>query len=70
MIITEHYKTSVDGVDLFRTYSNEGLLIRKYIIDEMGNGIEMDEVCVEAIDFAGAPYAYEEYTEPIDGEEN
>ena len=46
-----------DGVMLFRTYSTEGLKIRK---------VGTDEVYDEAIDVATAPYTYEETSLPIE----
>ena len=51
MITREFYKTREDGVDLYRTYSTDGLQIRK---------VGTDEVYDEAIDIDGAPYTYEE----------
>lgn len=51
MIIKEFYKTRQDGVNLFRTYSDEGKQIRK---------VGTDEVYDEAIDIENAPYTYEE----------
>ena len=59
MIVKEFYRTRTDGVNLYRTYSNEGLKIKK---------IGTDEVYDEAIDVEGAPYVYEETTEPIEQE--
>lgn len=50
-IIKEFYKTRQDGVNLFRTYSDEGMQIRK---------VGTDEVYDEAIDIENAPYTYEE----------
>lgn len=51
MIIKEFYKTRQDGVNLFRTYSDKGMQIRK---------VGTDEVYDEAIDIENAPYTYEE----------
>ena len=56
MIIKEFYKTRKDGVNLYRTYSNEGLKIQK---------VGTDEVYDEAIDIETAPYVYEETDKPI-----
>lgn len=50
-IIKEFYKTRQDGVNLFRTYSDKGMQIRK---------VGTDEVYDEAIDIENAPYTYEE----------
>ena len=51
MIVKEFYRTREDGVNLYRTYSNEGLQIHK---------VGTDEIYDEAIDVAGAPFTYEE----------
>ena len=51
MIVREHYKTRTDGVELYRTYSDAGYLIR-----QVETGAEYDE----AIDVAGTPYTYTE----------
>ena len=51
MIVREHYKTRTDGVELYRTYSDAGYLIR-----QAETGAEYDE----AIDVDGTPYAYTE----------
>lgn len=51
MIIKEFFKTRQDGVNLYRTYSDKGLQIRK---------VGTDEVYDEAIDIENAPYTYEE----------
>ena len=58
-IITEHYKTREDGVNLYRTYSNEGL----YILQNE-TGIEYPE----AVDVENAPYTYTETDKPIEGD--
>ena len=51
MIVREHYKTRPDGVELYRTYSDAGYLIR-----QAETGAEYDE----AIDIDGTPYTYPE----------
>lgn len=51
MIVREHYKTRTDGVELYRTYSDAGYLIR-----QAETGAEYDE----AIDVAGTSYTYTE----------
>ena len=51
MIVKEFYTTRVDGVNLYRTYSTEGLQIRK---------VDTDEIYDDAIDVESAPYVYEE----------
>ena len=56
MIKREFYETRADGVDLYRTFSDESLQIRK---------VGTDEVYDEAIDVEYAPYTYEETDKPI-----
>ena len=51
MIVKEFYRTRQDGVNLYRTYSDKGLQLRK---------VGTDEVYDEAIDVEDAPYTYEE----------
>ena len=60
MIVREHYKTRTDGVELYRTYSDAGYLIR-----QAETGAEYDE----AIDIDGAPYTYTETETRIPAEE-
>lgn len=59
-IIKEFYKTRKDGINLYKTYSNEGYKIHK---------LNTDEIYDEAIDVENAPYEYEETTEKIEVEE-
>lgn len=56
-IKTEFYRTREDGVNLFRTYSDEGF----YILQNE-TGVEYDE----AIDVENAPYTYSETDKPIE----
>lgn len=56
-IIKEFYITRTDGVNLYRTYSDENFKIKK---------IGTDEVYDEAVDIENAPYEYEETTEKIE----
>lgn len=56
-IIKEFYKTREDGVNLYRTYSNENYMIHK---------IGTEEIYEEAIDVENAPYEYEETTELVE----
>lgn len=51
MIIREHYKTRSDGVEMYRTYSDAGCLIRQ---------VETGAEYSEAIDVANATYTYTE----------
>lgn len=57
-IVKEFYKTREDGVNLYRTYSDEGYVIKKKGTDE-----EYDE----AIDVENASYEYEETDITIEG---
>jgi hypothetical protein len=59
MIKKEFYRTREDGVNLYRTYSDEGYYIRK---------VGTDEVYSEAIDIEDASYTYEETTDKIEQE--
>ena len=58
MVIKEFYKTRNDGVDLYRSYSDLGLQLRK---------VDTEEIYEEAIDVADAPYIYEETDNPVEG---
>ena len=57
MLTREYYKTRTDGVHLFKTFSTNGMKIRK---------IGSDEVYDEAIDVASATHFYEETDEKIE----
>lgn len=57
MIVREFYETRKDGVNLYRTFSNEGVKIKKF-------GTE--EIYDEAIDIENAPYVYLEIEEKIE----
>lgn len=59
MIVKEFYKTREDGVNLYKTYSDEGFYIRQ---DQTGAKY------AEAIDVEGAPYTYTETDEKIEKE--
>lgn len=61
MIVKEFYIQRQDGVNLYRTYSNKDLYIRK---------IGTDEIYEEAIDVESSHYEYEETDEKIEKEEN
>lgn len=56
-IVKEFYKTREDGVNLYKTYSDENHMIHK---------IGTEEIYEEAIDVENAPYEYEETTEPVE----
>ena len=51
MVVREFYKTRRDGVNLYRTYSDEGKMLL-----QNETGIEY----AEAIDVEAAPYTYSE----------
>lgn len=57
MIVREFYETRFDGVNLYRTYSDANVYIRK---------IDTEEEYAEAIDIEGAPFTYEETDKPIE----
>ena len=57
MIQREFYKQRKDGVKLYRTYSDAGMIIR-----QNETGVEY----AEAIDVEGAPYTYTETETPIE----
>lgn len=61
MLVKEFYRTREDGVNLYRTYSDENFMIRQ---NETGNLYD------EAIDVENAPYTYTETDIPIEEEEN
>lgn len=57
MIKREFFKTRKDGVNLYRTYSDEGYRIKQ---------IETGNVYDEAIDIENASYNYEETEDKIE----
>ena len=59
MVVREFYRTREDGVNLFRTYSDEGM----YILQN-----ETQIQYSEAIDVENAPYTYSETDIPIEEE--
>lgn len=59
-IVREFYKTRKDGVNLYKTYSNEGYMIHK---------LNTEEIYDEAIDVENTPFEYEETTEKIETED-
>ena len=59
MIIKEFYKTRKDGINLYRTYSDQSVYIRK---------VGTEEEYTEAIDVESAPFTYVETNEPIEEE--
>ena len=60
MIVREFYEKRFDGVNLYKTYSDEG-----YYIKQMPTGV----VYSEAIDVEDAPYTYEETDIKIEKQE-
>ena len=57
MIIKEFFMTREDGVDLYRTYSDQGFMVRQ---------IETGILYAEPIDIEDTPYTYEETNELIE----
>ena len=57
MIVREFYRQRMDGVNLFRTYSDENKYIKK---------VGTNEEYSEAIDIEGAPYEYIETDKEIE----
>ena len=64
MIKTEYYKTRKDGVNLYRTYSDENKVIR-----QIETGIEYDEAIDVADENGNIRYTYEETDKDIEREE-
>lgn len=60
MIIKEFYRIREDGINLYKTYSNEGFFIQK---------VDTDEIYTEAIDIENASYAYIETKDKIPEDE-
>lgn len=60
MVVKEYYRTREDGVNLYRTYSDQNLYIRQ---------VETNVEYAEAIDVENAPFTYEETDKPIEKEE-
>ena len=60
MVKKEFYGTRSDGADLYRSYSDKSVQIRK---------IGTDEIYDEAVDVETSGYEYEETDMPIDGDE-
>ena len=60
MIQREFYKKRSDGINLYRTYSDNNLMIRQ---------VETGNVYAEAIDVENAAYTYEETAMSIDTDE-
>lgn len=56
-IVTEFYRTREDNINLYRTCSNEGLLIKK---------VGTEEIYEEAIDIENSGFSYEETDEKIE----
>lgn len=61
MIVREYYKTKKDGVNLYRTYSDNNKIIL-----QVETGVEYDE----AIDVEFASYTYVETDKDIESEED
>jgi hypothetical protein len=61
MIVKEFFMTRTDGVNLFRTYSDNGFYIQKE---------NTEEIYAEAIDVENASFTYIETNEYINPEEH
>ena len=61
MLKREFYKTRKDGINLYKSYSDENFYIK-----QIETGIEY----MEAIDVEDAPYTYEETNKKIEEEPN
>ena len=61
MIVKEFYRTREDGIDLYKTYSDENYRIRK---------VGTNEIYDEAIDVEDSDYEYEETDEKIEDLDN
>lgn len=61
MLKKEFYRTREDGINLYRSYSDENFMIRQN---------ETGDLYDEAIDVENAPYTYTETDIPIEEEEN
>lgn len=59
MIKKEFFRERIDGVKLYRSYSDKNVYIRK---------VGTEEEYSEAIDVENAPYTYEETDKPIEEE--
>ena len=57
MIIKEFYETRKDGINLYRTYSDQSVYIRK---------VGTEEEYTEAIDVESAPFEYVETDKAIE----
>ena len=56
MITREFFRTREDGINLYRTYSDESLMIEQ---------VETGALYSDAIDVEGAPFTYRETGTPI-----
>ncbi len=56
-IVTEFYRKREDNINLYRTYSNEGVFIKK---------VGTEEIYEEAIDIENSGFSYEETEEKIE----
>lgn len=57
MLVKEFYRQRKDGVKLYRTYSDNGMMVL-----QNETGVEY----AEAIDVEGAPYTYTETDSPVE----
>jgi hypothetical protein len=61
MLKTEFYMTRIDGVNLYRHYSDKGVMLCQ---------VETDILYPDPIDVEGAPFTYEETDVLIDTHEH
>ena len=57
MIVNKFHRTRADGVNLYRTYSDQNLQIRQ---------VETGRVYNQAIDVEGAPFTYVETDQAVE----
>ena len=57
MLVKEFHRTRKDGVNLYRTYSDQGLKIKQ---------VETGMVYDQAIDVEGAPFTYVETDQAVE----
>ena len=57
MIVKVFHRTRADGVNLYRTYSDQNLQIKQ---------VETGNIYNQAIDVEGAPFTYEETDKPAE----
>ena len=56
----EFHRTREDGVNLYRTYSDLGLKIRKVVQKPNGELVKTNKICLSSIDVENIAYFFEE----------